>query len=75
MFPLILYFAGITVWAHATIVNPAVRYTVMIGAITAALAFFQYGEVLFWHKQVIFWATVTMVAFFMFKTATPKERQ
>lgn len=75
VFPLILYFAGITVWAHATIANQAVRYTVMIGAITAALAFFHYGEVLFWHKQIIFWATVAMVAFFMFKTAAPKERQ
>jgi cation transport ATPase len=71
VFPLILYFAGLTVWAHATIANQAVRYTVMIGAITAALAFFHYGEVLFWHKQVIFWATVAMVVFFMFKTAGP----
>lgn len=73
--PLMLYFAGMTIWGHATIVNTAVRYTVMIVAITLALAFFHYGEVHFWHKQVIFWATVAMVMFFMFKTATPKERQ
>ncbi len=36
--------------------------------IAAALAFFHYGEVLFWHKQVVFWGTVALVAFFMFKT-------
>lgn len=74
VFPLILYFAGMTVWAHATIVNATVRYSVMILGITLGLAFFHYGEVHFWHKQVIFWATVVMVMFFMFKTATPKER-
>lgn len=71
IFPIILYFAGVTVWAHATILNTAVRYTVMIFGITMALAFFHYGEVHFWHKQLIFWCTVAMVMFFMFKTATP----
>ena len=73
-FPIILYFAGMTVWAHATILNSAVRYSVMIFGITMALAFFHYGEVHFWHKQLIFWSTVAMVMFFMFKSATPKER-
>ncbi len=71
IFPIILYFAGMTVWAHATILNPAVRYSVMIFGITMALAFFHYGEVHFWHKQLIFWSTVAMVMFFMFKSATP----
>ncbi len=73
VFPIILYFAGMTVWAHATILNQAVRYGVMIFGITMALAFFHYGEVHFWHKQALFWSTVAMVMFFMFKTATPKS--
>ncbi len=70
VFPLILYFAGLAIWAHATIVNPTVRYTVITMAIVLGLAFFHYGEVHFWHKQAIFWATVAIVAFFMFKTST-----
>jgi len=69
VFPLILYFAGLAIWAHATIVNPTVRYTVITMAIVLGLAFFHYGEVYFWHKQVIFWATVAIVVFFMFKTS------
>jgi Ca2+/Na+ antiporter len=44
----------------------------MIFGITMALAFFHYGEVHFWHKQVIFWSTVVLVMFFMFKSAKPK---
>jgi hypothetical protein len=28
--------------------------------------FFHYGEVLFWHKQVVFWVTVLIVMYFMF---------
>lgn len=70
VFPLILYFAGLAIWAHATIVNPTVRYTVITMAIVLGLAFFHYGEVYFWHKQVIFWATIAIVVFFMFKTST-----
>ncbi len=69
VFPLILYFAGLAIWAHATIVNPTVRYTVITMAIVLGLAFFHYVEVYFWHKQVIFWATVAIVVFFMFKTS------
>lgn len=72
--PLLLYFAGLAVWAHATIVHPTVRYTVMTAAIVFALAFYHYGEVLFWHKQVVFWATVVIVVFFMFKTAPPSRQ-
>lgn len=69
--PVLLYFAGMAIWAHATVANPSVRYTVITVAITIALAFLHYGEVLFWHKQAIFWGTILMVGFFMFKTAAP----
>lgn len=72
--PVLLYFAGLAIWAHATVVNLTVRYVVIIASITVALAFLQYGEVLFWHKQVIFWGTVVMVGFFMFRSVTPKPK-
>ena len=71
--PILLYFGGLAIWANATIENITVRYLVMGGAITAGLAFFHFGEVLFWHKQVIFWATVLLVMYFMFKTSAPGE--
>ncbi|MEW6543053.1 MAG: hypothetical protein AB1411_05530 [Nitrospirota bacterium] len=71
--PLILYFAGMAIWAHAKIANPTIRYIVITAAVALALGFFHYGEVLFWHKQVLFWATVAMVVFFMFKTAAPSK--
>jgi hypothetical protein len=71
--PLILYFAGMAIWAHAKIANPTIRYTVITAAVALALGFFHYGEVLFWHKQALFWATVAMVVFFMFKTAAPSK--
>jgi hypothetical protein len=64
--PFLIYFGGLAVWANAAIETPAVRYGVMTGAIALALAFFHYGEVLFWHKQVVFWATVIIVMYFMF---------
>jgi cation transport ATPase len=70
--PVLLYFAGVAVWAHAAIAQVTAKYVVMAVAIVLALAFFHYGEVLFWHKQLIFWATVSMVVFFMFKSPTPK---
>jgi len=70
VFPVVLYFAGLAIWAHSTIVNPTVRYTVITMAIVLGLAFFHYGEVHFWHKQAIFWSTVAIVAFFMFKPST-----
>ncbi|WP_447974399.1 hypothetical protein [Nitrospira sp. Kam-Ns4a] len=72
VFPLILYFAGLAIWAHSAIRNPSVRYGVITVAIVLALGFFHYGEVHFWHKQAIFWATVLMVSFFMFKSAASK---
>ena len=71
--PILLYFGGLAIWANATVENVTVRYLVMGGAIIAGLAFFHFGEVLFWHKQVIFWGTVILVSYFMFKTSTPGE--
>ncbi len=65
--PLLIYFGGLAVWANAVIENPTVRYSVMAVAIVLALGFFHYGEVLFWHKQVVFWSTVVVVMFFMFR--------
>ena len=65
--PLLIYFGGLAVWANAVIENPTVRYSVMAVAIILALGFFHYGEVLFWHKQVVFWSTVVVVMFFMFR--------
>ncbi len=67
--PLIIYCAGLGIWAHAVILNPTFRYSVIGAAIVLGLAFFHYGEVLFWHKQLIFWGTVVLVVFFMFKTS------
>ena len=64
--PFLIYFGGLAVWANAAIEPPAIRYGVMAGAIALALGFFHYGEVLFWHKQVVFWATVVIVMYFMF---------
>jgi hypothetical protein len=64
--PFLIYFGGLAVWANAAIEIPMVRYGVMAGAIALALGFFHYGEVLFWHKQVVFWATVVIVMYFMF---------
>jgi hypothetical protein len=63
---LLLYFGGLAVWANAVIENPTLRYSVITAAIALALGFFHYGEVLFWHKQVIFWGTVLVVMYFMF---------
>jgi hypothetical protein len=69
--PLLLYFAGVALWAQATVANLTVRYVIMGVAIVLALGIFHYGEVLFWHKQVVFWGTIAAVIFFMFKTAPP----
>jgi len=65
--PFLIYFAGLAVWADAAIETLVIRYSVMTAAIALALAFFHYGEVLFWHKQVVFWATIVIVMYFMFK--------
>ena len=64
--PLLIYFGGIAVWANAVVENPTVRYSLMAGSVLLSLAFFHYGEVLFWHKQVVFWSTIVVVMYFMF---------
>jgi len=63
---LLLYFGGLAIWANSVIENLALRYTVIGIAIALALGFYHYGEVLFWHKQVIFWGTVIVIMYFMF---------
>ena len=69
--PCVLDFGGIAVWANAVVENPTIRYSLMAGAVLISLAFFHYGEVLFWHKQVVFWSTVGVVMYFMFKDTKP----
>ncbi|HBP89103.1 MAG TPA: hypothetical protein PKK23_16695 [Nitrospirales bacterium] len=71
IFPMIIYFSGIAMWAYSSVENLTVRYTVMAVAILCALAFMHFGEVLFWHKYVIYWGTIGVVVFFMFKN--PKK--
>jgi hypothetical protein len=69
--PLLIYFGGLAVWANAVIEKPVIRYGVMTLALGLAAGFFHYGEVLFWHKQVVFWSTVLIVMYFMF--SEPKK--
>lgn len=64
--PLLIYFGGLAVWANSVIENPTWRYSVMAVAILLALGFYHYGEIHFWHKQVVFWVTVVIVMYFMF---------
>lgn len=64
--PFLIYFGGLTIWANAAIETPTIRYGVMGLAVTLALVLFQYGEVLFWHKQMLFWGTIIIVMYFMF---------
>jgi cation transport ATPase len=73
VFPMVLYFAGMAIWGHAVVKNPTVRYTLITVTVAVALAFLHYGEVLFWHKQLVFWGTVVLVVFFMFKTSNPAK--
>ncbi len=71
--PLLIYCGGLFVWAHATVINPSVRYGVMGTMVVIGLALVHYGEVLFWHKQLVFWGTVILVVVFMFKSAPKPE--
>jgi hypothetical protein len=64
--PFLIYFAGLAIWSNAAIENPILRYGIMALAIALALGLFQYGDVLFWHKQVLFWVTIIIVMYFMF---------
>lgn len=71
VFPMILYFTGMALWAYSSVEKQLVRYAIIGGSIVCALAFFHFGEVLFWHKYVIYWGTIAIVVFFMFQT--PKK--
>ena len=64
--PFLIYFGGVAVWANAVVENTTLRYSVIGGALLLAGVFYHYGEVLFWHKQVLFWSTVIVVMYFMF---------
>ena len=64
--PFLIYFGGIAVWSNAVVENPTLRYSIIGAALVLAAVFFHYGEVLFWHKQVVFWGTVVVVMYFMF---------
>lgn len=71
IFPMIIYFSGMALWAYSSVDTPTIRYTVIALSLLCAMAFMQFGEVLFWHKYAIYWGTVGMVIFFMFQT--PKK--
>lgn len=71
IFPMVIYFGGMAMWAYSSIENLSVKYAVIVGSIICALAFIHFGEVLFWHKYVIYWGTIALVVFFMFKS--PKK--
>ena len=68
VFPMILYFTGLALWAYSSIEKQIIRYVVIALSTLCALAFFHFGEVLFWHKYVIYWGTIIMVVYFMFQT-------
>jgi hypothetical protein len=71
IFPMIIYFSGMAMWAYSSVENLTVRYTVMGLSLLCAGAFMHFGEVLFWHKYLIYWGTIGVVVFFMFKN--PKK--
>ena len=68
IFPMIIYFGGMAMWAYSSVENATVKYAVMAGSAVCALAFMHFGEVLFWHKYIIYWGTIALVVFFMFKS-------
>ena len=71
IFPMLLYFSGMALWAHSSVKIPVVRYLIIVFSIVCAMGFIELGEVLFWHKYVIYWGTIAMVVFFMFQN--PKK--
>ncbi len=71
IFPMIIYFSGMALWAYSSVDTPAIKYTVIGLSLLCAMAFMSFGSVLFWHKYAIYWGTVGMVVFFMFQT--PKK--
>ncbi len=64
--PFLIYFGGVAIWANSVMENLTVRYSLIGAALLLGLALAHYGEVLFWHKQVVFWGTVVVVMYFMF---------
>ncbi|MBX3235751.1 MAG: hypothetical protein KF814_06345 [Nitrospiraceae bacterium] len=64
--PFLIYFGGLAIWANSVVENLTMRYSVIGIALLLGLALAHYGEVLFWHKQVVFWGTVVVVMYFMF---------
>ncbi len=71
IFPMIIYFSGMALWAYSSVDTITIRYAVIALSLLCAMAFMHFGEVLFWHKYMIYWGTVGMVVFFMFQT--PKK--
>ena len=71
IFPMLLYFSGLALWAHSSVKIPTIRYLIIVFSIVCAIGFIEVGEVLFWHKYVIYWGTIAMVVFFMFQN--PKK--
>jgi hypothetical protein len=71
IFPMIIYFSGMALWAYSSVDTPTIRYAVIGLSLLCAMAFMHFGEVLFWHKYAIYWGTVGMVVFFMFQS--PKK--
>ncbi|MDR4493337.1 MAG: hypothetical protein AB7P17_10435 [Nitrospirales bacterium] len=71
IFPMIIYFGGMAMWAYSSVENVTVKYSVMAASAVCAAAFMHFGEVLFWHKYLIYWGTIALVVFFMFKS--PKK--
>ena len=71
IFPMLIYFSGMALWAYSSVDTPTIRYAVIGLSLLCAMAFMHFGEVLFWHKYAIYWGTVGMVVFFMFQT--PKK--
>jgi len=69
IFPMIIYFSGMALWAYSSVDTPTIRYAVIAVSLLCAMAFMHFGEVLFWHKYMIYWGTVGMVIFFMFQTS------
>lgn len=71
VFPMILYFSGLALWAYSSVKIPAVRYGVIAFSLFCIMAFIHVGEVLFWHKYAIYWGTIALVVYFMFQN--PKK--
>ncbi len=67
IFPMILYFSGLALWAHSSVTIPTVRYLVIAFSVICIIGFYELGEVLLWHKTAIYWGTIAMVVYFMFQ--------